>query len=120
MLDNQLLFYNNQAVTTNGNSAALDVKKTNVDGFAVGVAVKAVSGTSPTLTLSVQESDDGSAYNTIYTFPQFTGASAGAYVVAKVQSKKRYLRLAATVGGTSPSFTVHAGIVSGGERNSFA
>ena len=114
MFDSNLLFYNATAVTADGNGTDLDIQKTTVDGVWVEVICTAVSGTSPTCDLKVQESDDDSTYNDVVTFPQIT--TTGRWV-RKVQSKKRYLRMAADVGGTSPSFTLTAGIVTGIQRD---
>jgi len=114
MFDANLLFHNAAALTASGNSSSLDVKKTPVAGVPVEVVVTAVSGTTPTLDLVVQESDDDSNWNDVVTFKQITGTGRWGGLV---QSKKRYLRLARTVGGTTPSFTVTAGINTGFERD---
>jgi hypothetical protein len=110
MFDANLLFTNGTAVDTNGDSTALHVYKTAAEGVPIEIAVTAVTGTSPTLDVKVQESDNDSDYNDVAVFPQIT--ATGAYC-RQVQSKKAYLRLDYTVGGTTPSFTVKAGIVSG-------
>jgi hypothetical protein len=113
MFDSNLLFNDGtttNAVTTNGDSTALNVAKTAEKGVTVEIAAITVSGTSPTLDVIVQESDNDSSYNNLVTFAQITGTGRWQ---RKVQSKKAYLRLDYTVGGTSPSFKVQAGIVSG-------
>lgn len=110
MFDANLLFTNGTAVTTSGNSTAVNIKKTPAEGVPVEIAVTAATGTSPTLDAVVWESDDNSSYNALTTFAQITGTGRW---VRQVQSKKQYLRITYTVGGTSPSFTVKAGIVSG-------
>lgn len=113
MFDANLLFTNAAAVTTSGNSSALDIKKTPAEGVPVEIAVTAVAGSTTGLTLdaAVQESDNNSTYNTVATFPQIT--AAGRYTRV-VQSKKRYLRIAYVAGAaTGLSFTLTAGIVSG-------
>ncbi len=111
MFDANLLFTNGTAVTTNGDSTVIDLKKTPASGVPVEIAVTAVTGTgTPTLDAVCAESDDNSNYNTVVTFPQITAVGVTTRVV---QSKKRYLKLTYTVGGTTPSFTTKAGIVSG-------
>lgn len=110
MFDANLLFTNGTAITTNGDSTVIDLKKTPAGGVPVEIAVTAVTGTSPTLDAVCAESDNNSDYNTVVTFPQITAAGVTTRVV---QSKKRYLKLTYTVGGTDPSFTTKAGIVSG-------
>lgn len=117
MLDSNLLFHDAAALTATGNSSGLDIKKTPAGGVWVGIFVTAVSGTAPTADFKVQESDDDSTYNDVVTFGQITAAGRWFRLV---QSKKRYLRLARTIGGTIPSFTVTAGIVSGPQRDATA
>lgn len=71
----------------------------------VGVHVSAVSGTSPTLAVKLQDSADG------VTFADVTGAATAANLTAAGnatffgRSAKPYVRLVATVGGTTPNFT---------------
>jgi hypothetical protein len=113
MFDSNLLFHNAAALTTTGNSASLDVKKTPAEGVVVEVAVTAVAGSTTGLTMDfiVQESDNDSTWNNLVTFPQITAVGRQTRVV---QSQKRYLRLARTAGAaTGLSMTVTAGIVSG-------
>ena len=110
MFDANLLFHNAAALTATGNSSGLDIKKTAAEGVVVEIDVTAVTGTSPTMDFIVQESNDDSTYNNLVTFAQITAVGRWQ---RRVQSKKRYLRLGRTAGGTTPSFTVTAGIVSG-------
>jgi hypothetical protein len=120
MFDTNLLFHNAAALTTSGNSASLDIRKTAAEGAVVEIAVTALAGstTGRTIDFIVQESDDDSAYNNNTTFAQL---SATGRVTRRVQSKKRYLRLNRVVGtGTGASFTVTAGIVSGNIKDQTA
>ena len=113
MLDSNLLFTNAAAITTTGNSAALNVKKTPSEGVPVELAVTAVAGSTTGLTLDavVAESADGTTYNNLVTFAQITGTGRWTRVV---QTKKAYLRITYTAGAaTGLSFTVTAGIASG-------
>jgi hypothetical protein len=95
----------------------LDIKKTGHKGVWVEIVITAVSGTTPTADFKVQESDDNSTWKDLVTFDQITAVGRHA---RKVQSKRRYLRLARTIGGTTPSFTTTAGIVSGPQRDAAA
>lgn len=68
--------------------------------------VTAVSGTSPTLDLAVEESvDNGTNWVRIYEFPRITanGTYTSPLIRATFGTRFRYVR---TVGGTSPSFTM--------------
>lgn len=66
--------------------------------------VGTVSGTSPTLDVKMQESDDNSVFTDIAgaTFAQKTAQGAEEI---HFKTNKRYVRAAATIAGTTPSFT---------------
>lgn len=71
--------------------------------------VSAVSGTSPTLNLKLQDSPDNSTWSDV------TGATGAQLTAAGNQvfagySTKPYVRVVATVGGTTPSFTAHVAV----------
>lgn len=72
--------------------------------------VGAVSGTSPTLDVKLQESDtSGGTYTDISgaAFAQVTDANHSLTIGVKVGDgvRKRFIRAVATIGGTTPSFT---------------
>lgn len=87
----------------------------NVDTFGFNSAafileVGAVTGTSPTLDVKIQESADGStgwADVSGATLTQVTASNNSQ--ILRVEglgtNRKRYLRGVATIGGTTPSFT---------------
>lgn len=111
MFDQNKMFSDAQVVAASGDATNdLDVGKTPAEGVPVEVVVSAVSGTSPTLNVTIQESDDDSTYTDLVKFPQITAVGRH---MRLVQSAKRYLRADYVVGGTTPSFTITAGIVSG-------
>lgn len=114
MFDTNLLFTSAAAVTTSGYSSSVAINKTPSDGVWLEIAVTATTGTSQTLDAEVYESTDTTASTSadqkIATFPQIT--AAGRYF-RHVQSKKAYLFMRYTIAGTSPSFTVTAGVVTG-------
>lgn len=67
------------------------------------------TGTSPTLDVKLQHSDDDSTYEDVNsgTFSQVTDAAetAGVKVMKlNVSDLKRYLRVVGTIAGTTPSF----------------
>lgn len=72
--------------------------------YQVNIPVTAVSGTTPTLDVSIEESDDsGTNWFKVYDFPRIT--ATGMYrspIIRMVGNRVRYVQ---TVGGTSPSFT---------------
>jgi hypothetical protein len=70
----------------------------------ISIPVTAVSGTSPILDITIQESEDsGTNWFSVYDFPRIT--ATGSYrspVIPLTGNRVRYVQ---TVGGTSPSFT---------------
>jgi hypothetical protein len=70
----------------------------------VNIPVTAVTGTTPTLDVSIEESDDsGTNWFKVYDFPRITGTGIfRSPVIPLVGNRVRYVQ---TVGGTSPSFT---------------
>lgn len=95
------------ARTATANGTGVDTQAyTNSQGheYAAHLNVGTVTGTSPTLDVKVQESDaSGSGYADISgaTFAQKTAAGTETIYF---RSNKRYVRVVATIGGTSPSF----------------
>ena len=72
--------------------------------YQVNIPVTAVSGTSPTLDVGVEESDDtGTNWFRVYDFPRIT--AAGMYRSPFLPLRGNRVRYVQTVGGTSPSFT---------------
>lgn len=103
------------AYTTSTQGAAVDLlNSVNAGGRAMKafVNVGAVTGTTPTLDLKMQESATTTAGDftdiTGATFTQLTTSGTASLVF---QAKKRYVRLVATHGGTSPSFLFSASLL---------
>lgn len=72
--------------------------------YSVNIPVTAVSGTSPTLSVAIQEStDSGTNWYTVYVFPTIT--TTGDYYSPYLVQSGSTLRYVQTVGGSSPSFT---------------
>lgn len=68
------------------------------------IAVTAITGTTPTLDVDVQESDDnGTNWFTVYSFPRIT--TTGVYRSPKLPMRTNKVRYVQTVGGTTPSIT---------------
>ena len=65
--------------------------------------VTAASGTAPTLNVLIEDSLDGTNFNTIGTFTQRT--AAGREVINITVPFSENLRVSWTIGGTTPSFT---------------
>lgn len=99
------------ARTTSGNSA--DVTIYNGAKLAVFLDVTAVSGTSPTLDVSVKVKDPASGkYFEVAAFTQKTAVGSEAVFIgggADVEFPTRTFRVEYTIGGTDPSFTFSIG-----------
>lgn len=67
------------------------------------VDVTAVSGTSPTMDMVIQESYDNTTFIDVYHFDRIT--ATGTYVTPVLRFNGSYIRFYRTLGGTSPSFT---------------
>lgn len=111
------------ARTATANGTGLDLTATvsaqhkpfnYVREFKAIVSCGTVSGTTPTLDLKVQDSDDDSTYADISgaTFAQLTAAGREEI---HFRTNKRYVRVVATIGGTTPSFTFSV-VILGYER----
>jgi|SRR3989344_944675 len=94
-----------QTATSTQTGAAIDTLGYN--SASVALEVGAVSGTSPTLDVAIEESADGSTgWANVASFTQVTASnnSQAKRVDGLGTSRKRYLRTVATIAGTSPSF----------------
>lgn len=93
------------ARTSSGTSAAIALGS-GAGTIDLELEVTAVAGTSPTLALAVNWSDDGVNFGpndgTADTFAQVTAVGN---VTKQVPVRAPYMQLAWTLGGTTPSFT---------------
>ena len=72
--------------------------------YEINIPVTAVSGTTPTMDVVVQESDDGGTnWFSVYAFPRIT--ATGMYRSPKLLLTGNRIRYVQTVAGTTPSFT---------------
>ncbi len=89
------------AVTTGGNSASHVV-----DRFSQGILfldVTAVSGTSPSMTLTIETSADGATW--FDSGQSFTAVTAVGKQIIRLNGFGGYLRIVRGVTGTTPSIT---------------
>jgi len=78
-------------------------RKVGLSGIvAIMLKVTAVSGTSPTLDVNIQDGDGDPPTTERWTWPQIS--AVGEYP-AYVRTTKYYLRYTSTIGGFNPSFT---------------
>ena len=118
MFDKDYLLLDETTLTANKNGDAFDVHWSTEVPQVFGLAVTGtISGTSPTLSVKIQGTNDGgSNWTDIVTFAQVTTAAKKLYVRALTPFKQ--IRAVATKGGTNPSYgKVQCGIVPAGEYN---
>lgn len=105
-------------LTANANTGSKKIKGTPIRGLALRIHVPAAGGTTPTLSVSVQDSADDSTFTTIATHATIN--AVGEYVLP-FATDKPFVRAAITVGGTTPNFgAVEIGIVEMGRKFSRA
>lgn len=104
-----------ETATASVNGSAIDL--TEGEGpVHVVVSIGAASGTSPTMDAKLQESVDGStgwADVAGATLAQKTDSDANTQSVFETHGRGQpFVRVVATVGGTTPSFHLHAAVLS--------
>jgi hypothetical protein len=72
--------------------------------YTAWLIITAVTGTTPTLDVHLEESDDNSSYTDVVggVFPQ---KNAVGRTSIRFQATKKYLRVVSATGGTTPVFT---------------
>ncbi len=90
------------ARTTSGDSGLLEGYGP-AESLRIQLDVTAASGLSPTLDVVIEDSLDGTTFNTVGTFTQAT--AAGRQVIDITSPFTDRLRLRWTIGGSTPSFT---------------
>lgn len=90
------------AITTTATTSA--VTPTFGTSYQVNIPVTAVTGTTPTLDVSIEESSDsGANWFKVYDFPRIT--ATGFYNSPILRLRGNRVRYVQTVAGTTPSFT---------------
>lgn len=90
------------AITTTATTAT--ITPSGGIGYQVNIPVTVVSGTTPTLDVRIEESDDGGTnWFTVYDFPRIT--AVGIYRSPHIPVNGNRVRYVQTIGGTTPSFT---------------
>ena len=120
-------FRNNVVLANGANTLAPATRTSTANGTGVDLIdaegpcaatlhVGTVSGTSPTLDVTIEESTDNSTFTAISgaAFAQITASSKA--LALNFKRSKRYVRAVATIAGTSPSFAC-AVLVFGQKKN---
>ena len=118
--DSGLMFSNRQSIVATTNS--IDVVdlgqpyETCPADLAISVTVQAEGGTSPTLTVELEHSSNNSTFTKVVGFAKPAGKKGFSLQLGGLRLS-RYVRLNYVLGGSSPTFTVTAGIVTGWDQN---
>lgn len=105
-------------VTATSTATGTGVDTLGYNSAAVALEVGAVSGTSPTLDVKIQDSADNSAFADVagLTFTQVTASNNSQILRIEglnTATRRRYLRAVGTIAGTSPSFAFGVEILLG-------
>jgi hypothetical protein len=97
-----------QTITSTTTGAAVDGGAASSNGGIAQLHVIAADGTTPTCTVTIEHSVNGStSWATLATFTQVTTTPAAErVVVSSGTTVRRYLRAVATVAGTDPEYTL--------------
>jgi len=100
----------NATYTATASGTARDNGASTSDGGAGFLIVSAASGTSPTADIKITHSADDITYVDLITFTQATSTTSEIKYVDEGTTINRYLKVEATIGGTTPSFSAIVGI----------
>jgi len=109
IIDNGLVLQPTATKTASFTGTAVDNSASTGNGGAGFLIVSAASGSSPTCDLKIQHSADNVTYADLLTFTQATGTTSEIKAVASSTTVNRYLKVSATIGGSTPSFTLIVG-----------
>jgi hypothetical protein len=101
------------ALTATGNGAAVDVGEMHGKARAI-LSFTQPGGTTPTWDFRLEHSADGSTgWETLASFAQLTGATVAGLqsIEVDMDRARRFVRLARTGGGTSPTVTAGLALV---------
>jgi len=109
-----------QVITANVNGSGVDRSDYKGNGY-LSLNTSAPTGTLATLDVKIQHSDDNSTWtDSGFAFDQVVQANGASFQrkYVSLDQFKKFIRAAATVGGTSPS--VVATVTMSGQRSSYA
>lgn len=116
-MDANLILKASAAITTTTTGTSVDFGQGgDLIKLVYEVVVSVMTGTSPVLTIEIQDSDDDSTFQTLVKFPAIS--ATGVYYRSAI-SNKRYRRIYATTAGTSPSFTTAVNVVPAGRYDNY-
>ena len=102
--DNAYVLFSAATQTTNTNGSSIQVGIPNICRARLQVT-GAVTGTTPTLSVAIQSSNDQATWTTEGTFTTVTASlGAGVEHFIDVDITQEYVRAVSTITGTTPSF----------------
>lgn len=108
-----------QVATSTVTASGVDLNDSNFNPFTATLSLGAASGTAATLDVKLQESDtSGGTYTDISgaTFQQLGPTDDNTILSILVKNRtKRWVRMVATIAGTTPSFAI-AGVIQAQKR----
>lgn len=69
------------------------------------IHVTAATGTTPTLAIAIEQSDDNSSYSAVTGGGTAANITAAGNATINARITKPYVRVTSTIGGTTPAFT---------------
>lgn len=96
-----------QAIAATANGTGVDIKD-YVGTMQLLLDSGAGAGTTPTLDVKIQDSDDNTAFADVTgkAFTQVTTVASRQQMVLDTNAVRRYIRAVSTLGGTTPSFPI--------------
>ena len=91
------------ARTTTANGSTVDGGASSSNGAVAHLHITSVAGTTPSLTVTVQHSTNGSSWTTLGSFT--AASTTSSQLITVTGTVNRYLRAVFTISGTTPSFT---------------
>jgi hypothetical protein len=112
-MGNQNFILTSQAAATASGTSSVPLDVSYMTEIAAFLVVRSASGTSPTLTLTLQDSPDGVNWANLYSFP---AVISGSMVLRAAWSDMgmcigRYLQASWMITGTLPSFAFSVSVV---------
>lgn len=91
------------ALTATGNGTSQDNAAATSNGAVAHLHITAVSGTTPSMTVTIEHSTNNSTWTTLGTFA--AANAVGSQTLQISGTVNRYVRASRTISGTNPSFT---------------
>lgn len=91
------------ARTTTANGTSVDSGAATSNGAVAHLHITNVAGTTPSLTVTVEHSTNGSSWTTLGSFT--AASTASSELITVTGTVNRYTRAVFTIAGTTPSFT---------------